>query len=54
MLLSVTLAAMKGLGVNLKNTKMEETVRVHRDFTTGASPLTANELGKLAVKTLLE
>jgi molecular chaperone Hsp31 and glyoxalase 3 len=45
---------LKGLGVNLMNNKMDKTVCVDRGIITGASPLASNELGKLAVKTLLE
>ncbi len=44
---------LKSLGVNLMNTKMDETVCVDRKLITGASPLASNELGKLAAKTLL-
>jgi molecular chaperone Hsp31 and glyoxalase 3 len=42
------------LGVTLVNTKADDTCCVHRNLITGASPLAANELGKLAVATLLE
>ena len=45
---------LKSLGVNLMNTKMDKTVCADRGLITGASPLASNELGKLAVKTLLE
>ena len=45
---------LKSLGVNLMNTKMDKTVCVDRRLITGSSPLASNELGKLAVKTLLE
>ena len=45
---------LKGLGVNLMNSKMDKTVCADRGVITGASPLASNELGKLAVKTLLE
>jgi len=45
---------LKSLGVNLMNTKMDKTVCADRGVITGASPLASNELGKLAVKTLLE
>ncbi|MDB4088551.1 protein deglycase HchA [Flavobacteriales bacterium] len=44
---------LKSLGVNLMNTKMDKTVCVDRKLITGSSPLASNELGKLAVKTLL-
>lgn len=42
------------LGVNIVNTKSDKTVCLDRRLITGASPLASNELGKLAVKTLLE
>ena len=45
---------LKGLGVNLMNTKSDDTVCVDRKLITGASPLAANALGKLAAETLLE
>jgi molecular chaperone Hsp31 and glyoxalase 3 len=45
---------LKSLGVNLVNTKADKTVCVDRKLITGASPLAANELGKLAAKTLLD
>lgn len=45
---------LKSLGVNLMNSKMDKTVCADRGVITGASPLASNELGKLAVKTLLE
>ena len=35
------------------NTKMDKTVCLDRKLITGSSPLASNELGKLAVKTLL-
>jgi D-lactate dehydratase / protein deglycase len=45
---------LKNLGVNLMNTKMDKTVCVDRRLITGSSPLASNELGKLAVNTLLK
>jgi len=45
---------LKSLGANLLNTKADKTVCVDRKLITGASPLAANELGKLAAKTLLD
>jgi molecular chaperone Hsp31 and glyoxalase 3 len=42
------------LGVNIVNTKADNTVCLDRKLITGASPLAANELGKLAAKTLLK
>jgi molecular chaperone Hsp31 and glyoxalase 3 len=45
---------LKSLGVNLANTKMDKTVCLDRKLITGSSPLASNELGKLAVKTLLK
>ncbi len=44
---------LKGLGANIVNTKSDNTVCLDRDLITGASPLASNELGKLAVKTML-
>ncbi len=44
---------LKSLGVNLMNTKMDKKVCLDRKLITGSSPLASNELGKLAVKTLL-
>ena len=44
---------LKSMGVNLVNTKSDNTVCVDRKLITGASPLAANELGKLAANTLL-
>lgn len=44
---------LKHLGVNLMNTKSDETVCVDRRLITGASPLAANKLGQLAANTLL-
>jgi molecular chaperone Hsp31 and glyoxalase 3 len=45
---------LKSLGVHIINTKADKTVCLDRKLITGASPLAANELGKLAAKTLLE
>lgn len=42
------------LGAKIVNTKSDKTCVVDRHLITGASPLAANELGKLAAKTLLE
>jgi NAD(P) transhydrogenase subunit alpha len=44
----------KSLGAKLVNSKADKTVCLDRKLITGASPLASNELGKLAVKTLLE
>lgn len=44
---------MQNLGVELVNSKSDKTVCLDRKLITGASPLASNELGKLAVKTLL-
>ena len=44
---------LKSLSVKLMNTKMDKTVCLDRKLITGSSPLASNELGKLAVKTLL-
>jgi molecular chaperone Hsp31 and glyoxalase 3 len=44
---------LKSLGVNLMNSKSDKTVCLDRKLITGASPLAANELGKLAAQTLL-
>ncbi len=44
---------LKGLGVTLMNTKSDNTVCLDRKLITGASPLAANALGKLAAETLL-
>ena len=41
-------------GVTLVNSKADDTCCVHRNLITGASPLAANELGKVAVATLLK
>lgn len=45
---------LKSLGVNLMNTKSDDTVCLDRKLITGASPLASNELGKLAAQTLLK
>ena len=45
---------LKNLGANLMNTKSDNTVCLDRTLITGASPLAANELGKLAAETLLK
>tara|TARA_R110002050_G_scaffold195593_2_gene330489 strand:+ start:28888 stop:29790 length:903 start_codon:yes stop_codon:yes gene_type:complete len=45
---------LKGLGAIIVNTESDNTVCRDRKLITGASPLASNELGKLAVKTLLE
>jgi molecular chaperone Hsp31 and glyoxalase 3 len=45
---------LKSLGVNLMNTKADNTVCIDRKLITGASPLASNELGKLAANTLLK
>jgi len=42
------------LGVEIVNTKSDATVVVDRRLVTGASPLAADELGKVAATTLLE
>jgi molecular chaperone Hsp31 and glyoxalase 3 len=42
------------LGANIVNTESDKTVCVDRKLITGASPLAANELGKLAAHTLLK
>tara|TARA_B110000027_G_scaffold122275_1_gene137110 strand:- start:2683 stop:3537 length:855 start_codon:yes stop_codon:yes gene_type:complete len=42
------------LGATIVNTKADETVCLDRKLITGASPLAANELGKLAAETLLK
>lgn len=42
------------LGAKIVNTKSDKTCCVDRNLITGASPLAANELGKLAATTLLE
>ncbi len=45
---------LKSLGANIINTKADKTVCLDRKLMTGASPLAANNLGKLAAETLLE
>jgi len=45
---------LKSLGANIVNTKADNTVCLDRKLITGASPLAANELGKLATETLLK
>jgi len=45
---------MKSLGVNVINTKSDDTVCRDRNLITGASPLASNKLGKLAAETLLD
>ena len=45
---------LKSLGANIVNTKSDNTVCLDRKLITGASPLAANELGKLAANTLLK
>ncbi|MCP4442810.1 MAG: protein deglycase HchA [Aureispira sp.] len=45
---------LKSLGANIVNTKSDKTVCLDRRLITGASPLASNELGKLAVNTLLK
>jgi len=45
---------MASLGARLVNKKADATVHLDRKLITGASPLAANKLGKLAAKTLLE
>ena len=45
---------LKSLGANIVNTNADKTVCLDRKLVTGASPLAANELGKLAVKAILE
>jgi molecular chaperone Hsp31 and glyoxalase 3 len=42
------------LGVVIVNKKSDKTTCVDRNLLTGASPLAANELGKLAANTLLK
>jgi len=42
------------LGVKIKNTKADSTVCIDRKLITGASPQASNNLGKLAVETLLK
>jgi len=45
---------LKSLGVNLKNSKADDTVCLDRKLITGASPLASNNLGKLAAETILK
>jgi molecular chaperone Hsp31 and glyoxalase 3 len=45
---------LKSLGVNLMNTKSDNTVCIDRKLITGASPLASNNLGKLAAETLIK
>lgn len=45
---------LEGLGVKLMNSKSDDTVCLDRKLITGASPLAANALGKLAAETLLQ
>jgi len=45
---------LKSLGADIVNTKSDKTVCLDRKLITAASPLAANELGKLAAETLLE
>jgi molecular chaperone Hsp31 and glyoxalase 3 len=45
---------LKSLGANIVNSKSDKTVCLDRKLITGASPLAANELGKLAATTLLK
>ena len=45
---------LKHLGAKIMNTKADNTVCLDRKLITGASPLAANELGKLAARTLLK
>ena len=47
-------AKLTDLGAIIVNKKSDKTTQVDRKLITGASPLAANELGKLAAKTLLE
>ncbi len=42
------------LGVNIVNAKLDDTTQLDRNLITGASPLAANALGKLAANTLLD
>ena len=46
-------AKLKELGVTIANSEPDESVRKDRKLLTGASPLAANALGKLAAETLL-
>lgn len=45
---------LKSLGATIVNTESDNTVCVDRKLITGASPLASNELGKVAVNTLLK
>ncbi len=45
---------LKALGAQIVNTKSDNTVCLDRRLITGASPLASNDLGKLAVNTLLK
>ncbi len=45
---------LKALGVNIANSEPDKSTHKDRKLITGASPAAANELGKLAAKTLLE
>lgn len=45
---------LKNLGAIIVNSKADKTVCIDRKLITGASPLASNELGKLAVNTLLK
>ncbi len=45
---------LKSLGANIVNAKADNTVCLDRKLITGASPLAANNLGKLAAETLLK
>ncbi len=47
-------AKLEQLGATIVNTKSDKTTCVDRRLITGASPLAANELGKLAATTLLD
>ena len=46
-------AKLEELGALIVNKKSDDTTQVDRKLITGASPLAANELGKLAAQTLL-
>jgi molecular chaperone Hsp31 and glyoxalase 3 len=45
---------LKNLGAIIINTESDNTTVRDRDLITGASPLASDELGKLAVSTLLK
>jgi putative intracellular protease/amidase len=45
---------LKSFGAKIVNKKADETTCIDRRLITGASPLASNNLGKLAVKTLLK